>query len=77
MARKNNTIWYIAGGALLLWYLMRRKLPAPTRGAAPMTPEGQRAVASEIAQDIAETVNFIPDETTDRQRYRMSQNYCK
>lgn len=74
--KKNNWI-LIAGGAVLLWWLMRKN----KKGALPIMkipfggPRRQKinAQVKEAVQDL----QFVPDETTDKQMYVDSQKQCK
>ena len=79
MARKQNT-WLWVGGALLAWYLLRKKIgkrstafmrpgPAPRRNVAP------RAEAA--SENAVTSVSFVPDMPTDREIYKESQKECK
>jgi hypothetical protein len=75
---KNRTLLWLAGGGLLLWYLMRKNRPAgggamPTGGG--MAPAVLDALKKSEA--IAEGVTFEIDTTTDRQVYAESQKLCR
>ena len=75
---KNRTFLWLAGGGLLLWYLMRRNRPAgggamPTGGGmAPAVVDALRK-----SEAIAEGISFEIDTTTDRQVYAESQKLCR
>jgi len=78
MARKKqqNMILYLAGAAVVLYYMFRKK-PGTRQQKAPMPKEALMIDAMQKAQTLAERITFVPDTETDRQRYEQSQKFCK
>jgi len=85
MARKRNT-WLWVGGALLAWYLLRKKIAKRSRAyitpGQPVQPGPARRTSSgqtieTAAQDAVTSINFVPDMPTDREIYKESQKECK
>lgn len=82
--KNKNLIWFIGAG-VVIWYLMRMKkktAPAEKPGATVM-PRMQSAVieaqteAAEIANNIISQTEFLPDFTTDADRYAVDKKACK
>ena len=85
MAQKQNT-WLWVGGALLAWYLLRKKIAKRSRAymtpGQPVQPGPPRRTSSRqtietAAQDAVSSVSFVPDMPTDRELYKASQKHCK
>lgn len=85
MARKKNT-WLWVGGALLAWYLLRKKISKRSSAyitpGQPVQPGSPRRDSSgqtieTAAQDAVTSVSFVPDMPTDREIYKESQKQCK
>ena len=82
--KNKNIIWLISAG-VLVWYLTRKK-KATAPGAKPsqaVMPRMQSAVieaqteAAEIANNIISQTEFLPDFTTDSDRYAVDKKACK
>jgi hypothetical protein len=80
MAQKKNT-WLWVGGALLAWYLLRKKIAKRSRAyitpGQPVQPGPPRRTMETAAQDAVTSVSFVPDMPTDREIYKESQKECK
>ena len=78
--KKPNWILLIGLG-VAAWYFMRKKA-APGSTVSNLLPAGSaaRAAASdaqEIVADVVEKTTFLPDLTTDREKYVADQKLCK
>lgn len=82
--KNKNLIWLIGAG-VLVWYLMRKKkMTAPgLKPSQAITPRMQNAVieaqseAAEIANNIISQTEFVPDFTTDADRYAADKKACR
>ena len=81
---KGNTLIWVGLG-VLAWYLFRKnqgKPMFPGGGGGSTTPSGSSARAAaqearELVADVVDQTTFLPDMTTDRQRYAEDQKLCK
>ena len=70
---KRQTWIYIAIAAYAYWYFMKKKKSGPTAPSA-------QAAASTARQIVAEAVDqttFLPDQTTDADRYAADKSACR
>ena len=78
--KQSNWILLIGLG-VAAWYFMRKKV-TPGTPVANLLPGGSaaRAAASEareIVADVVEKTTFLPDMSTDRDKYNADQKLCK
>jgi hypothetical protein len=81
---KGKTLIWVGLG-VLAWYLLRKsqgKPMLPGGGGGSTTPSGSSARAAaqearELVADVVDQTTFLPDMTTDRQRYAEDQKLCK
>lgn len=79
--KQSNWILLIGLG-VAAWYFMRQKKAAPGSTVANLLPGGSaaRAAASDARQivaDVVEQTTFLPDLSTDRDKYIADQKMCK
>lgn len=82
---KNKNILLLIGAGVLVWWFLRKKkteMPKQQRGAgiAPrMNSEviEAQADARDMANSIISQTTFVPDFTTDADRYKADKNACK
>lgn len=68
---KKNWI-YIAAGVYLVWYLMRKKKTGPN---APSV-QNASSTARQMVADVVDQTTFLPDTTTDADRYAKDKSKC-
>lgn len=68
---KKNWI-YIAVGAYLVWYFMRKKKTGPN---APSV-EVAASTARQMVANVVDQTTFLPDTTTDADLYAKDKNKC-
>jgi hypothetical protein len=68
---KRNWI-YIAAGVYLVWYLMRKKKTGPN---APSV-QNASSTARQMVADVVDQTTFLPDTTTDADRYAKDKSKC-
>jgi hypothetical protein len=68
---KKNWI-YIAAGVYLVWYLMRKKKTGPN---APSV-QNASSTARQMVADVVDQTTFLPDTTTDADRYATDKSKC-
>jgi hypothetical protein len=68
---KRNWI-YIAAGVYLVWYLMRKKKTGPN---APSV-QNASSTARQMVADVVDQTTFLPDTTTDADRYATDKSKC-
>lgn len=81
---KNKNLLLLIGAGVAIWWLLRKKKKAPmaTPGAA-ISPGMRSQVlaaqseAAEVANDIITNTTFVPDFTTDADRYQADKNNCR
>lgn len=81
---KGNTLIWVGLG-VLAWYLFKKnqgKPMLPGGGGGSTTPSGLSARAAaqearELVADVVDQTTFLPDMTTDRDRYIADQKLCK
>lgn len=69
---KRGTLIYIALGAYLVWYFMRKKKTGPS---APSV-EVAASTARQMVADVVDQTTFLPDTTTDADRYAKDKSKC-
>lgn len=83
--KKNNWIIWVAVG-VAAWYWFRKSQGKPMLpgggGAASSTPSGANAQRSaqearEIVADVVDRTTFLPDMSTDADKYAADQKSCK
>lgn len=83
--KKNNWIIWVAVG-VAAWYWFRKSQGKPMLpgggGAASTTPSGANAQRSaqearEIVADVVDRTTFLPDMSTDADKYAADQKSCK
>ena len=83
--KKNNWIIWVAVG-VAAWYWFRKSQGKPMLpgggGAASTTPSGANAQRSaqearEIVADVIDRTTFLPDMSTDADKYAADQKSCK
>jgi hypothetical protein len=82
--KKNNWLIWAAVG-IAAWYLFRKsqgKPMLPGSGASSTTPSGASAQRSaqearEIVADVIDRTTFLPDMTTDAEKYAADKKMCK
>ena len=83
--KKNNWIIWVAVG-VAAWYWFRKSQGKPMLpgggGAASTTPSGANAQRSaqearEIVADVVDRTTFLPDMSTDADKYAADQKMCK
>lgn len=82
--KNKNLIWLIGAGVLVWYFMRKKKMTSP--GAKPsqaVMPRMQSAVieaqteAAEIANNIISQTEFVPDFTTDADRYAADKKACR
>ena len=68
---KRNWI-YIAAGVYLVWYLLRKKKTGPN---APSV-QNASSTARQLVADVVDQTTFLPDTTTDADRYATDKSKC-
>jgi len=68
---KRNWI-YIAAGVYLVWYLLRKKKTGPN---APSV-QNASSTARQMVADVVDQTTFLPDTTTDADRYAKDKSKC-
>lgn len=69
---KRNWI-YIAAGLYIVWFLMRKK---KTGSNAPSV-QNASSTARQMVADVVDQTTFLPDTTTDADRYAKDKSECK
>ena len=85
MKKKDQNILLLVGAGVLVWWLLRKKKmqKAATPGGAAIPPRMQNAVieaqsdARDMANSIISQTTFVPDFTTDADRYKADKNACR
>ena len=85
MKKKDQNILWLIGAGVLVWYLWRKKkMTAPNaKPSQTVIPRMQSAVieaqseAAEIANNIISQTEFVPDFTTDADRYAADKKACR
>ncbi len=62
----------IAAGVYLVWYLMRKKKTGPN---APSV-QNASSTARQLVADVVDQTTFLPDTTTDADRYATDKSKC-
>lgn len=82
--KKTNWILWVglAAAAWYLWKMKKGTTPGIKLPGGGSTPSGSAArsagqEASEIVKNVINETTFLPDVTTDRERYANDQNQCK
>lgn len=82
--KDQNTLFIIAIGILAYWFLMKKKTAMPKQqtgtGIAPRMNSAvieAQADARDMANSIISQTTFVPDFTTDADRYKADKNACK
>lgn len=68
---KRNWI-YIAAGLYIVWFLMRKKKTGPN---APSV-QNASSTARQMVADVVDQTTFLPDTTTDADRYAQDKSKC-
>jgi hypothetical protein len=68
---KRNWI-YIAAGLYVVWFLMRKKKTGPN---APSV-QNASSTARQMVADVVDQTTFLPDTTTDADRYAQDKSKC-
>lgn len=84
MKKKDQNILLLIGAGVAIWWFLRKnkKAPMATPGAA-ISPGLRSQVieaqseAAEMANDIITNTTFVPDFTTDADRYAADKNACR
>jgi hypothetical protein len=69
---KRNWI-YIAAGLYVVWFFMRKKKTGPN---APSV-QNASSTARQMVADVVDQTTFLPDTTTDADRYAKDKSECK
>lgn len=69
---KKATWIYIAVGAYLVWYMMQKKKTGPNAPSA----EVAASTAKQMVADVVDQTTFLPDTTTDADRYAKDKSLC-
>jgi hypothetical protein len=69
---KRGTLIYIALGAYLVWYFMRKK----KTGTSAPSVEVAASTARQMVADVVDQTKFLPDTTTDADRYAKDKSQC-
>lgn len=69
---KRSNLIYIVVGAYLVWYFSRKKKTGPN------APSVQNAsiTARQMVADVVDQTTFLPDTTTDADRYAQDKSKC-
>ena len=70
--KKNTWIW-IAGAAVLAWWLLKKKKIGPEA----QTAQTAASAARRMVSDVVDQTTFLPDETTDADRYAKDKSECR
>ncbi len=70
---KKTTWIYIAAAAVFYYWLLKKKKTGPAASSA----ASAASTARQIVADAVDQTTFLPDETTDAQRYAADKNACK
>jgi hypothetical protein len=68
---KRNWI-YIAAGLYVVWFFMRKKKTGPN---APSV-QNASSTARQMVADVVDQTTFLPDTTTDADRYAQDKSKC-
>jgi hypothetical protein len=68
---KRNWI-YVAAGLYVVWFLMRKKKTGPN---APSV-QNASSTARQMVADVVDQTTFLPDTTTDADRYAQDKSKC-
>lgn len=86
MKKDQNILLLIGAGVLVWWFLRKKKTTNAAPSISPGTgiaPRMQSAVieaqadARDMANNIISQTEFLPDFTTDADRYKADKNACK
>lgn len=83
--KKDQNILLLIGAGVLVWWLLRKKKTAMPKqqtgtGIAPRMNSAvieAQADARDMANSIISQTTFVPDFTTDADRYKADKNACK
>jgi hypothetical protein len=70
---KKTTWIYLAAAAVFYYWLLKKKKTGP---AAP-SAETAASTARQLVADAVDQTTFLPDETTDANRYAADKSACK
>lgn len=70
---KKNTWLYIAGAAILYWWLWKNKKIGPKSASA----QNAASTARQLVANAVDQTTFIPDTTTEADLYAKDKSECK
>lgn len=68
---KNKLLWY-ALGIYAAWFLLRKKKNNPVANST----QSAASTARQMVADIVDNTTFLPDNTTDADRYAADKSKC-
>jgi hypothetical protein len=70
---KKTTWIYLAAAAVFYYWLLKKKKTGPAAPSAEMAA----STARQLVADAVDQTTFLPDETTDANRYAADKSACK